>query len=215
MPKRYELTRSKLPNHHSSYFRKHRNADNGFEKAAVCLCLAIVWFVPHIVSSTCIGFCVRGECRQCGLRQQHWIWVVNVSYGPSLLAQLRLTDQYTAFDPTTAKSPTCIYSATQRMSVEVTNWTHRIRNLVKKAIIPKAMTGIYKDWRMAPGSEVDGFLFLTGFNGMGLDGIVSADAAKQIDTAFDQIFSVLDEAGMNASHIVEVTSYHIGLKAHL
>ncbi len=77
------------------------------------------------------------------------------------------------------------------------------------------MTSIYKDWKMAPGAEVDGFLFLTGFNGKGLDGIVSADAAKQIDTAFDQVFSVLGEAGMDASHIVEVTSYHIGLKEHL
>ncbi len=87
--------------------------------------------------------------------------------------------------------------------------------MTKQAIIPKAMAGIYSDWKMAPGSEVDGFLFLTGFNGMGLNGIVSTDAAEQIDTAFDQIFSVLEEAEMDASNIVEVTSYHIGLKDHL
>lgn len=68
---------------------------------------------------------------------------------------------------------------------------------------------------MAPGSEVDGFVFLTGFNGMGLDGVVSTDAAEQIETAFDQIFSVLEEAGLDATHIVEVTSYHIGLREHL
>ncbi|WP_252943668.1 Rid family hydrolase [Oceanicola sp. 502str15] len=77
------------------------------------------------------------------------------------------------------------------------------------------MTTLYRDWKMAPGSEVDGFLFLTGFNGMGLDGTVSKDAATQIETAFDQVFSVLEKARMDASHIVEVTSYHIGLKDHL
>lgn len=87
--------------------------------------------------------------------------------------------------------------------------------LAKQAIIPKTMTNLYRDWKMAPGSEIEGFVFLTGFNGTGLDGATSTDAATQINTAFDQIFSVLDEANMDASHIVEVTSYHVGLKEHL
>ncbi|OJJ11507.1 hypothetical protein BKI51_07125 [Alphaproteobacteria bacterium AO1-B] len=77
------------------------------------------------------------------------------------------------------------------------------------------MTGLYQSWKMAPGSEVDGFVFLTGFNGAGLDGTTSPDAATQINTAFDQVFSVLSEGAMNARNVVEVTSYHIGLKDHL
>lgn len=77
------------------------------------------------------------------------------------------------------------------------------------------MKSLYNDWKMAPGSEVEGFVFLTGFNGTGLDGVTSTDAATQIHTAFDQIFSVLQEAEMDARHIVEVTSYHVGLKEHL
>jgi enamine deaminase RidA (YjgF/YER057c/UK114 family) len=87
--------------------------------------------------------------------------------------------------------------------------------LAKQAIIPKDMTNLYQDWKMAPGSEVDGFVFLTGFNGSGLDGEVSPDAATQINTAFDQVFSVLHEGAMDARHVVEVTSYHVGLKDHL
>lgn len=67
---------------------------------------------------------------------------------------------------------------------------------------------------MAPAAEVDGFLFLTGFNGMGLDGKVSVDASTQIQTAFDQVFEVLNEAGLDARHIVEVTSYHVGMRQH-
>ncbi|MFA3918305.1 Rid family hydrolase [Ruegeria hyattellae] len=87
--------------------------------------------------------------------------------------------------------------------------------LAKQAIIPKNMTSLYQDWKMAPGSEVDGFVFLTGFNGTGLDGVTSSEAATQINTAFDQVFSVLDEGAMDARHVIEVTSYHIGLRAHL
>jgi len=68
---------------------------------------------------------------------------------------------------------------------------------------------------MSPGLEVDGFVFLTGFNGMPLDGALSADPAEQFKAAFDQVFMVLNEAGMSTAHIVEVTSYHLGLRAHL
>lgn len=87
--------------------------------------------------------------------------------------------------------------------------------MIKKAVIPKSMRALYSDWKMTPGVEIEGFVFLTGFNGAGLDGVVSTDAAIQINTAFDQVFNVLDEAELDASHIVEVTSYHVGLRKHL
>ncbi|MBM7067607.1 Rid family hydrolase [Actibacterium sp. 188UL27-1] len=87
--------------------------------------------------------------------------------------------------------------------------------MTKKAIIPTTMIGLYRDWKMAPASEMDGFLFLTGFSGMGPDGVASTSAAIQIETAFDQIFEVLGDADLDARHIVEVTSYHVGLKGHL
>ncbi|MET1416732.1 Rid family hydrolase [Roseibium sp. HPY-6] len=68
---------------------------------------------------------------------------------------------------------------------------------------------------MAPGSEIGGFVFLTGFNGAGLDGKVWADVATQINTALDQVFDVLIEAGLSAAHVVEVTRYHVGLREYL
>ena len=77
------------------------------------------------------------------------------------------------------------------------------------------MAALYNSWKMAPGSEVDGFVFLTGFNGMGLDGTLSPDPGAQIGTAFAQVLDVLGEAGLSADHIVEVTSYHVGLREHL
>ena len=47
------------------------------------------------------------------------------------------------------------------------------------------------------------------------DGHVSPVPREQIETAFDQVLLVLEEAGLDASAIVEVTSYHIGLRSHL
>ena len=87
--------------------------------------------------------------------------------------------------------------------------------MVKRIIVPANMADLYRDWKMAPGSEAGGFVFLTGFNGTDLDGATSPDAATQINTAFDQVFSVLHEGGMDARNVVEVTSYHVGLKKHL
>lgn len=77
------------------------------------------------------------------------------------------------------------------------------------------MQALYRDWRMSPGLEVDGFVFLTGFNAVPLEGALSDDAWTQIETAFDQVFAALGEAGMDAADIVEVTSYHVGLRDHL
>ena len=77
------------------------------------------------------------------------------------------------------------------------------------------MQDLYDTWRMSPALEVDGFLFFPGFNGVSLDGHVSPVPREQIETAFVQVLLVLEEAGLDASAIVEVTSYHIGLRSHL
>jgi enamine deaminase RidA (YjgF/YER057c/UK114 family) len=85
----------------------------------------------------------------------------------------------------------------------------------KRAIIPPGMESIYRDWRMSPGLECGGFLFLTGFNGIRLDGTFSTDAREQIREAFTQVQMVLQEGGLTFEDVVEVTSYHVGLRDHL
>lgn len=84
-----------------------------------------------------------------------------------------------------------------------------------KAIVPPAMRALYENWRMAPGLLSDGHLFLTGFTGTGLDGRVSDDPQTQIETAFEQVGMVLAEAGLDFGAVVEMTSYHVGLRDHL
>lgn len=68
---------------------------------------------------------------------------------------------------------------------------------------------------MSPGLECNGFVFLTGFNGMAPDGTLSQDPCAQIRQAFDQVEMVLREAGLTFRDVVEMTSYHVGLHDHL
>lgn len=68
---------------------------------------------------------------------------------------------------------------------------------------------------MSPGLECDGFVFLTGMSGMSPEGGLSKIPAEQIQEAFSQVEMVLAEAGMRFDDVVEMTSYHIGLRDHL
>lgn len=82
-------------------------------------------------------------------------------------------------------------------------------------IIPKAMQGYYDDWRMSPGLACNGFVFMTGFTGVAPDGTLSRNPEAQIRQAFAQVASVLEEAGLDFGHVVEMTTYHVGLRDHL
>ena len=84
-----------------------------------------------------------------------------------------------------------------------------------KPIIPAEMQSYYDDWRMSPGLACDGFVFLTGFTGSGSDGVLSSDPEDQIRVAFAQVESVLAEGRMDFGNLVEMTTYHVGLKEHL
>ena len=85
----------------------------------------------------------------------------------------------------------------------------------KKAIIPPGMESLYRDWRMSPGLECGGFVFLTGMNGVRLDDTLSTDPSEQIRDAFAQVQMVLRAAGLSLEDVVEITSYHVGLRDHL
>lgn len=84
-----------------------------------------------------------------------------------------------------------------------------------KAIIPEGLEGFVQEWKMSPGLEHNGFVFLTGVTGADADGNLSSDTIVQIEAVFKKVESVLNTAGLDFSHVVEMTSYHIGLRAHL
>lgn len=84
-----------------------------------------------------------------------------------------------------------------------------------KSIVPDGLQGYISDWQMSPGLEHDGFIFMTGFTGASDQGVLSENPVDQIEAVFHKIKLVLEEAGLGFENLVEMTSYHIGLRDHL
>ncbi|MEM8837236.1 MAG: Rid family hydrolase [Pseudomonadota bacterium] len=84
-----------------------------------------------------------------------------------------------------------------------------------KAIIPEDLESYVTDWKMSPGLEHNGLIFMTGFTGADADGGYSDQPGDQIHAVFEKISMVLSEADLGFEHIVEMTSYHVGLRDHL
>ena len=83
-----------------------------------------------------------------------------------------------------------------------------------KSHVPAALQSYYDDWHMSPGLEADGFVFFTGFTGAGPDGSLSPIPEEQMRHAFAKVGMVLAEAGLAFADIVEMTTYHVGLRDH-
>ncbi|XDA99905.1 RidA family protein [Sulfitobacter sp. LCG007] len=83
-----------------------------------------------------------------------------------------------------------------------------------RALIPEPSRAISAQMRMSPGVASGGHVFLTGMTGSGPDGSMPDDLDLQFHQAFQKIGAVLREADLDFSAIVEMTSYHVGLRDH-
>ena len=85
--------------------------------------------------------------------------------------------------------------------------------MAKQLILPGQMIATDAA-NMSPGIVSGGFAFVTGMTGAGADGVVPPDPETQFRAAFRKIAEVLAEAGASLGDVVEMTSYHIGLRDH-
>lgn len=85
----------------------------------------------------------------------------------------------------------------------------------QKVIYPDSAASYYREWRFSPAVECRGFIFISGCTGTMDDGTVPEGIADQTRQAFSRIRVSLDEACVNFSDIVEMTTYHVGLNSHL
>jgi enamine deaminase RidA (YjgF/YER057c/UK114 family) len=83
-----------------------------------------------------------------------------------------------------------------------------------RAVVPPALREVASQRRMSPAVLSGGFVFLTGVTGAGPDGSMPDEPEAQFRNAFEKIGLVLREAGLTYGAVVEMTSYHIGLRAH-
>lgn len=67
---------------------------------------------------------------------------------------------------------------------------------------------------MSPGIVSGNHVFLTGVTGADLNGTMPEDPGEQFRSAFERIGSILRADGLAFRSIVEMTSYHVGLREH-
>jgi enamine deaminase RidA (YjgF/YER057c/UK114 family) len=86
--------------------------------------------------------------------------------------------------------------------------------MTKRAVCPPEVQEAADALGMSPGIISGDHLFLTGTTGSGPDGTMPEDAEDQFRQAFAKIGYVLKHAGKDMDAVVEMTSYHIGLRGH-
>jgi enamine deaminase RidA (YjgF/YER057c/UK114 family) len=87
---------------------------------------------------------------------------------------------------------------------------------MSERIIPPSMQSFYDGYHFAP-AVIDGeHVRCSGVIGINLaDGTVSDDAETQFGTAFDNLTEVLTAAGVSFADVIEITTFHVDLQAHL
>lgn len=85
----------------------------------------------------------------------------------------------------------------------------------RRSVIPDGMQNFYDQFHFAPAVRVGKHLFCSGQVGNGSDGKLDPDPAAQIVSAFENVRSVLEEAGASFADVVEMTSFHVGFNEHI
>ncbi|MGQ0463899.1 MAG: RidA family protein [Sporichthyaceae bacterium] len=84
-----------------------------------------------------------------------------------------------------------------------------------KEIVPAWMQPIREAYHFAP-AVIDGeHLRCSGMIGLLPDLTVPEDPAAQFELAFEHLRGLLAEAGLTFADVVELTTYHVGLQAHV
>lgn len=86
--------------------------------------------------------------------------------------------------------------------------------MIKRAIVPPEFRASAERLRMSPAILAGRYVFLTGVTGSDAQGHMPEDPEAQIRNAFEKIVAVLREAGLTFRSMVEMTTYHVGLRAH-
>ena len=84
----------------------------------------------------------------------------------------------------------------------------------KVPLIPEEFKEGAHQANMSPGVMSGDFVFVTGMTGSGADGSMPNDLDAQFRNAFEKVLAVLVEGDLNFDAVVEMTSYHVGLRDH-
>jgi enamine deaminase RidA (YjgF/YER057c/UK114 family) len=71
------------------------------------------------------------------------------------------------------------------------------------------------DWHFSHVVRHGDTLYLSGVTGTDADGTVAADPTEQFEQAFAHLRRYLETAGATMGDVLEMTTYHVGLRRHL
>ncbi len=80
---------------------------------------------------------------------------------------------------------------------------------------PPSMKSLYDNFHFAAAARSSDLLVCSGQLGIGPDGRAIAEPAAQFAAAFAGVGAVLKEAGLDFSDVIEITTFHVGLREHL
>jgi len=86
---------------------------------------------------------------------------------------------------------------------------------MRKMLVPPEFSAVPDQWHFAPVLDTGEFLFISGITGVHADLSVSDDPEVQFRDTFRFLAKHLEAAGLTLNHIVEMTTYHVGLREHL
>jgi enamine deaminase RidA (YjgF/YER057c/UK114 family) len=86
--------------------------------------------------------------------------------------------------------------------------------MTKRALIPPAFKEMAEKLNMSPGIQSGQHVFLTGVTGSDGSGKMPENPKEQFQNIFDKVAEVLSEGNLTLDAIVEMTSYHVGLRDH-
>lgn len=90
----------------------------------------------------------------------------------------------------------------------------KVVSMTKRALFPAGSEASAAQIKVSPGVVSGNHVFLTGMTGSRSDGTMPNNLKEQFRRAFEKIGSVLKEAGLTYDSIVEMTTYHVGLRDH-
>jgi enamine deaminase RidA (YjgF/YER057c/UK114 family) len=86
---------------------------------------------------------------------------------------------------------------------------------MKQTITTPAFAHFPTDWHLSPILDTGDLVFFSGVTGTHPDLTVAPEPERQIRDTFEFLKANLAAAGLTFDHVVEMTSYHVGLREHL
>ena len=86
---------------------------------------------------------------------------------------------------------------------------------MKKTLTTPDFARFPDQWHLSPVLDTGAFVFFSGMTGVRADGSLASDPEEQIRDVFAFLAANLEVAGLSFDDVVELTSYHVGLRAHL